>query len=424
MSRKLGLYAVILSMLILGLCACGDEVQSPAQPSASVSDVAMSEYIRELSETISENNDDFYDQFVGTWETVRGVPLWYFCSPTVIEFFPDKRVYESCCDKYATIVFHGEGSFTLLGESGHEDTGGIVEGPFEFTYSFSDDLLTLVDQDGDRATYARVLNENITDTNNDSTLEQTKDILKTVESNQIAEPVSLLGFWHSASDFSDGFKESYRFYDYGEVDYTSDDGTLYMGIWELENDNLLTFSHVEWDGDEYIVDNSGETTVQLQIEYIVSTEGQEVISIDGKTFWKLHCPVDVILGVPLFIDYQSDVEGIYSESDVIYVTSPGAYGDNYVLSYDGDLYDFKIVVFELEFTDDDILRFYNQEGIIYELEQLPQGTVVNFANQDIGTMYSEGFVFCDATGIYHAYAIYHGGRGLSAPIAKVKLLDH
>ena len=102
-----------------------------------------------------EHTTDIDERLLGIWETASGVPLWFFCSPTIIEFFPDGRVHETCCDKYATIDFHGDGRFTLIGESGHADTGGIVEGPFIFTYSFSGGQLTLIDQDGDSATYNR-----------------------------------------------------------------------------------------------------------------------------------------------------------------------------------------------------------------------------------------------------------------------------
>jgi hypothetical protein len=134
---------------------------APTVPSSSDAPATKSESLTSTeipTQASNENEEDAAyadERLLGVWETTRGVPLWFFCSPTTIEFFPDGRVYETCCDKYATIVFDGDGKFILEGESGHEDTGGLVEGPFNFTYSFSGEQLTLIDQDGDSSTYKR-----------------------------------------------------------------------------------------------------------------------------------------------------------------------------------------------------------------------------------------------------------------------------
>lgn len=218
----------------------------------------------------------------------------------------------------------------------------------------------------------------------------------------------LRGFWHSAPNFSGGFKETYRFGDFSnDFDYRDADGTIYRGYWNVKDGDVLELTYSTWDEDERV-----EKPAQIyDIEYIVADDGGETVTIDGKIFWKLQEPVDIINGIPLYIYYQSDDEKKYQNSEVIYVSSPNATGDNVILSYDGDLYDFKIIIVGFDFNDDDIQFYYNQEDIIFELEHLPPNFIVNYANADIGTAYAEGFSFRDTFGNYYAYAIWHGGRG-------------
>ena len=164
MMRKVRLLATILLVVFISLGCTGD---SSSNPDSVPQDNAPSNAIETLDPSTSneifapengeneEHTVNIDERLLGVWETERGVPLWFFCSPTTIEFFSDGSVHESCCDKYATIEFHGDGRFTLIGKSGHATTGGIVEGPFIFTYSFSDEQLTLIDEDGDQAVFNR-----------------------------------------------------------------------------------------------------------------------------------------------------------------------------------------------------------------------------------------------------------------------------
>ena len=231
---------------------------------------------------------------------------------------------------------------------------------------------------------------------------------------------SLIGFWHSAPNFNEGFKEFYRFFDDGEgFEYEDADRTFYYGDWDLRDDNSLELTFFDWDGE-----NTTKSTTQSQIEYATSGRGDVVIKIDGQKFWKLFEPVDVINGVPLYINYQFEVEDRYQDSEVIYVSNPFATGDIVVLSYDGDLYDFKIIVVDFNFDDDDLTFSYSQDGIKFELDHLPPGFIVNYENENIGLMYAEGFSFCDASGNYYAYAIWHGGRGVGSEIGKISLQNY
>ena len=231
---------------------------------------------------------------------------------------------------------------------------------------------------------------------------------------------SLIGFWHSAPDFIEGFKELYRFFDYGEGFEREDvDGTFYYGSWDLIDDNTLELIFYDWNGEETIKEPK-----QTDIEYLVSDERETVIAIDGRKFWKLDEPVDVIDGIPLYIDYQSDVEGRYQNSEVIYVSNPNGTGDNVILSYDGDLYDFKIIVINSIYDGETTYFFFNQDGTKFELEHLAPGFIVNYENEDIGSMYMEGFSFCDAYGTYYAYAVFHGGRGVGSNIGKISLNNY
>ena len=231
---------------------------------------------------------------------------------------------------------------------------------------------------------------------------------------------SLIGFWHSAPDFIEGFGEFYRFFDYGEGFKREDaDGTFYYGGWDLIGDNTLELVFYEWNGEETIKEPK-----QTNIEYLVSDKNETVITIDGRKFWKLDEPVDVINGIPLYIDYQTDVEGRYQDAEVIYVSNPNGTGDNVILSYDGDLYEFKIIVYSYIYDDDTMYYYFDQDGIKYELEHLAPGFIINYENADIGSMYMEGFTFCDASGSYYAYAILHGGRGVGSNIAKISLQNY
>jgi hypothetical protein len=155
--------SALLAMALVIFAACNSTLSPTADQETNTAAYAEQQDdpvdLDEISE--QENNEkeeytfDMDARLLGVWETVSGVPLWYFCSPTIVEFFPDGRVHETCCDKYATLDFHNDGRFTLIGRSGHADTGGIVEGPFIFTYSFSDEQLTIIDQDGDLAVYSK-----------------------------------------------------------------------------------------------------------------------------------------------------------------------------------------------------------------------------------------------------------------------------
>ena len=160
---KAVLYAVILAAMVSSTaCIANPATDEEALPLylSTVQNEVEGKLMAEVSGAYDSDSDltenDWDERLLGIWETASGVPLWFFCSPTVIEFFQDGRVYETCCDKYAQIDFHGGSRFTLIGLSGHADTGGIVEGPFTFTYSFSGDRLKLIDQDGDSATYRTV----------------------------------------------------------------------------------------------------------------------------------------------------------------------------------------------------------------------------------------------------------------------------
>jgi len=162
--RKIMLFTTILLVAFILVGCIGSSSSNPANApqdntlpnSIEATEPSISDEIftQENGES-EEYTADIDERLLGIWETASGVPLWFFCSPTIIEFFPDGSVHESCCDKYATINFHGEEEFTLIGKSGHATTGGIVEGPFIFTYSFFDEQLTLIDQDGDRAVFNR-----------------------------------------------------------------------------------------------------------------------------------------------------------------------------------------------------------------------------------------------------------------------------
>jgi hypothetical protein len=243
---------------------------------------------------------------------------------------------------------------------------------------------------------------------------------------------SLIGFWHSSPNFSGGFEEFYRFFDDGEgFEYEGADGTLCSGYWDVKDGSILELTSFVLDGDEYVE----KPTQSYDIEYVVSDAGEETAIIGGRKFWRLHEPVDVINGIPLYIHYRSDdgkryqstgiIERIYQSSEVIYVPNPHTTGDNVIFSYNGDLYDFKIVVINMSFDNDDIHFSYGQDDIIFELEHLSPNSFVNYENVDIGTMYAEAFTFCDASGTCYAYAMWHGGRGGGPPnIGKIDPLNY
>ena len=142
---------------------------------------------------------------------------------------------------------------------------------------------------------------------------------------------------------------------------------------------------------------------------------------DGLKYWIFDRPVDTVDGYPLYINYQSLVGKRYQNSEVIYVSSPQATGDNVMLFCNADLYDFKIIVIDFVFRDDTICYFYSEDGVIFEIDHVPPGVVVNYENVDIGTFYAEGFSFCDSNGIYYAYGVFHGGRHPGSNIGKIEL---
>jgi hypothetical protein len=218
-----------------------------------------------------------------------------------------------------------------------------------------------------------------------------------IDDNSDADSHSLVGFWHSAPDFAGGYKELYRFFVYGEgFEYESTDGKLHYGYWDVTSNNILelTFSEPE-----------------RKVSYAIEQEADGTVAlINGKKFWKLREPVDIINGIPLYVYILPQVEKDDISSEVIYVSNPYMFHKIAVLSYDGDLYDFKIVVISYDFGDDSISYYYKQEDIIFELEHLSPDFVVNFENADIGTAYMEAFTFCDASGNNYTYGMPHGGR--------------
>ena len=283
-----------------------------------------------------------------------------------------------------------------------EPFGPVEEAPF--VNEENDDL---IDDDNDDKTDD--VDDDKTDDENDGLIDDLN----------IETSPSLIGFWHSAPDFSGGLKEWYRFYDYGEIDYAGEDGTSYMGVWDVTNGDVLELDLLEWVGEDRIE----KSVIISNIEHISSGGGVTVVRIDGKKFWKLDQPVDVIDGAPVYIAYQSDFdENKYQNSEVIYVSNPRTTGGNVILAYDGDLYDFKIIVVIMDFDDDGGISYhYDRDGIIFEKDHIPSGYIVNYENTDIGTMYAEGFTFRDASGNYHTYAIWHGGRGPEINVGKIDI---
>jgi hypothetical protein len=232
----------------------------------------------------------------------------------------------------------------------------------------------------------------------------------------------LIGFWHSAPNFSNGFEELYRFFEYGEgFEYVDAKGTLYRGDWDVKDDGALELVFHIWDGEK----QTEEPARNYDIKYINSDKGEEIATINGRKFWKLQEPADVINGIPLYIRFQSDNEEEYPSSEIVYVSHPHGGGHrNAVFSYDGDLYDFKIVIVSHSFDDGDFLFYYNQDDILFEMDHLPSNSIVIFENRDIGTMYMEAFSFRDAFGIDYAYALTHGGRGVPMDdIIKIDLIN-
>ena len=229
---------------------------------------------------------------------------------------------------------------------------------------------------------------------------------------------SLIGFWHSSPDFSGGLKEWYRFYDYAEIDCTSAEGIFYSGSWDVTDGGVLELSLYGLDETGYVEEPMH--SYSYVIESISSDEDGTILILDGKEFWKLYEPVDVIDGVPLYIDYRSDFdEEKYQNSEVLYISNPRTTGGNVVLSYDGDLYDFRIFVVVFDFADGSLNYHYGDT--IFKKEHLGTNTIIDYESVDIGTSYAEGFSFCDASGTYHAYAMWHGGRGPELNVGEVHL---
>jgi len=92
--------------------------------------------------TVIEKKESLY----GVWDTLSGLRLYFFCSPTRIAFYPDGNVFITCCQKNALLEVHDDSSFTV----------SLDTGKFKFTYSVSDNILTITDHDGDSATFSKV----------------------------------------------------------------------------------------------------------------------------------------------------------------------------------------------------------------------------------------------------------------------------
>jgi len=189
----------------------------------------------------------------------------------------------------------------------------------------------------------------------------------------------------------------------------------FYGVAFFHNDMLMRFEVSIVAINVPGLDGIGHARFLLE-ELLPSLVMYEVTTDDNPEF------VDVINGIPLFIGYRSDFnDEKYNNSDVVYVSNPKTTGGNVVLSYDGDLFDLKIFVIKFEFDENNVSFHYGD--IIYEKEHLAQGSIIDYENVDIGTLYAEGFSFRDSSGTCHAYGMWHGGKGPGLNVGKIDISE-
>lgn len=231
------------------------------------------------------------------------------------------------------------------------------------------------------------------------------------------ENANLTGFWHSAPDFSEGFQTRYMFYDDGGVDYISGDGTHYWGKWSLNESGVLMLEPYEHEYENKIPKQN------YNIDYIAedAVTGKPAMLINDQKFWKLYKPQDVINGLPFYVAYDFDY---YSEGNstgsagtdgknVKSLKTIGAGGsssdasESIIISYEGDIYDFKI--FTVGNDEEHSWNFYFKDEV-FSIGELPSDFVILYTTSLAERIPFEAISFTDGNGKRYTYLLGYNGH--------------